>query len=146
MMTQIERGIYDSVLGAVRQGWNAVEQLIASELVVAVTPVTPATPVASATSAAQVRHVESAPPVPEAATARPAEDAGGLDGVEAVNLGAPEGYTIVRVLKNIPTFVGTDSHHYTLAKNDVVTLPDLHAKVLCKRRAVLPVAISSGSG
>ena len=146
MMTQIERGIYDSVLGAVRQGWNAVEQLIASEPVVAVTPVTPATPVASATSAAQVRHVESAPPVPEAATARPAEDAGGLDGVEAVNLGAPEGYTIVRVLKNIPTFVGTDSHHYTLAKNDVVTLPDLHAKVLCKRRAVLPVAISSGSG
>ena len=143
MMTQIERGIYDSVLGAVRQGWNAVEQLIAGEPVAAVAPTTP---VASTTSAAQVRYVEPAPPLPEETAARPAEDAGDLGAVETVNPGAPEGYTIVRVLKNIPTFVGTDSHHYTLAKNDVVTLPDLHAKVLCKRRAVLPVAISSGSG
>ncbi len=135
MMTPIERDIYDSVLGAVRQGWNAVEQVIAGELVAPVTPVT---------SVAQVRNVESAPPLPEEKAAEHDEDAGGLEGVETVNIGAPEGYTIVRVLKNIPTFVGTDSHHYTLAKNDVVTLPDLHAKVLCKRRAVLPVEINAG--
>lgn len=148
MMTQIERDIYDSVLGAVQQGCSAVEQLIAGEPVATGESITPttSTPVASVTSAAQVRHVESAPSATEEAAARPAEDAGEAGEVEAVNSGAPDGYTIVRVLKNIPTFVGTDSHHYTLAKNDVVTLPDLHAKVLCKRRAVLPVAISSGSG
>ncbi|HIE32002.1 MAG TPA: hypothetical protein EYP67_06450 [Methanosarcinales archaeon] len=130
MMTPIERDIYDSVLGAVRQGWNAVEQVIAGEPVTSVTSAKPAT---------QVGHVESGT-VPEEAASRPAEDAGE---VGAVNPGTPDGYTVVRVLKNIPTFVGTDGCHYTLAKNDVVTLPDLHAKVLCKRRAVSPVEIPS---
>lgn len=157
MMTRIERDIYDSVLGAVRQGWSAVEQAIAGESiemgesVTPITPVAPVTPVTPVTSAAHVPPAPPAPPVsspptPEAATARPAEDAGDLEGVETVKMGTPDGYTIVRVLKNIPTFVGTDSCHYTLAKNDVVTLPDLHATVLCKRRAVLPVEMSSVSG
>ena len=154
MMTQIERDIYDSVLGAVRQGWSAVEQVIAGESVATGASAAPITPAASVTPVTPVAHVQPAPPappvysppVPEAATARPAGDTGDLRGVETVDICAPDGYTIVRVLKNIPTFVGTDSHHYTLAKNDVVTLPDLHAKVLCKRRAVLPVEISSESG
>ncbi|MCK5108486.1 MAG: DNA replication complex GINS family protein [Methanosarcinales archaeon] len=157
MMTRIERDIYDSVLGAVRQGWSAVEQVIAGESVemgesvTPITPVAPVTPVTPVTSAAHVPPAPPAPPVstppaPEAATARPAEDTGNLEGVETVKMGTPDGYAIVRVLKSIPTFVGTDGHHYTLAKNDVVTLPDLHATVLCKRRAVLPVEMSSVSG
>ncbi|MEA1905494.1 MAG: hypothetical protein U9N12_00880 [Euryarchaeota archaeon] len=151
MMTQIERDIYDSVLGAVRQGWSAVEQAIAGEYVATGASVAPITPVATATPVTPVAHVpyvkpappSPSPPAPEAVTARPAEDVRDLEGVETVKIGTPDGYTIVRVLKNIPTFVGTDSCHYTLAKNDVVTLPDLHATVLCKRRAVLPVEISS---
>ena len=160
MMTQIEHGIYDSVLGAVRQGWSAVEQVIAGESVAtgaSVAPVTPvapvtsvpATPVTPVTSAAHVPPVESVTSVPEEVADRQSEDVGevgGVEGVEIVDSSAPDGYTIVRVLKNIPTFVGTDSCHYTLAKNDVVTLPDLHATVLCKRRAVLPVEMSSVPG
>jgi len=123
MMTRIERDIYDSVLGAVRQGWSAVEQAIAGESVemgesvTPITPVAPVTPVTPVTSAAHVPPVESVTSVPEEVADRPSE-----------------------------TFVGTDSCHYTLAKNDVVTLPDLHATVLCKRRAVLPVEMSSVSG
>ncbi|RZN42158.1 MAG: DNA replication complex GINS family protein [Methanosarcinales archaeon] len=157
MMTQVERDIYDSVLGAVRHGWVAVEQAIAGESVVMgasvapstpvahVTPVTPVTPV---TSAAQVPPVESAPSVPEAVTGSSEDEmvVGGVEGFGMVSSSAPDGYTIVRVLKNIPTFVGTDSCHYTLAKNDVVTLPDLHATVLCKRRAVLPVKMPGSPG
>jgi len=155
MMTRIERDIYDSVLGAVRQGWSAVEQAIAGESVemgesvTPITPVAPVTPVTPVTSAAHVPPVESVTSVPEEVVDRPSEDVGevgGVEGVEIADSSAPDGYTIVRVLKSIPTFVGTDSHHYTLAKNDVVTLPDLHATVLCKRRAVLPVEMSSVSG
>ncbi len=152
MMTRIERDIYDSVLGAVRQGWSAVEQAIAGESVemgesvTPITPVAPVTPVTPVTSAAHVPPVESVTSVPEEVADRQSEDAGDLKGVETVKMGTPDGYAIVRVLKNIPTFVGTDSCHYTLAKNDVVTLPDLHATVLCKRRAVLPVEMSSVSG
>ncbi|MEA1908581.1 MAG: hypothetical protein U9N43_06065 [Euryarchaeota archaeon] len=151
MMAQIERDIYDSVLGAVQQGWSAVEQAIAGEPVETGALVTPVAPVTPVTPVAHVPLVEPAPPVysppaPEAATDSPPIDAKDIKGVETANSGAPDGYTIVRVLKNIPTFVGTDSHHYTLAKNDVVTLPALHATVLCKRRAVLPVEMSSVSG
>ncbi len=155
MMTQIERDIYDSVLGAVRQGWSAIEQTIAGECVATgasvapITPVAPVTPVTSAAHVPPVESVESVTSVPEEVASRQSEDAGdvrGVERVETVNSSAPEGYTIVRVLKSIPTFVGTDSCHYTLAKNDVVTLPDLHAMVLCKRRAVLPVEMPSESG
>ncbi len=155
VMTQIERDIYDSVLGAVRHGWVAVEQAIAGESVVMgasvapITPVAPVTPVLPVTSAAQVPPVESVPSAPEAVAGRSSEDegvVGGVEGVGMVSSSAPDGYTIVRVLKNIPTFVGTDSCHYTLAKNDVVTLPDLHATVLCKRRVVLPVEMFRESG
>jgi len=154
MMTQIERDIYDSVLGAVRQGWSAIEQTIAGECVATgasvapITPVAPVTPVTSAAHVPPVESVESVTSVPEEVASRQSEDAGdvrGVERVETVNSSAPEGYTIVRVLKSIPTFVGTDSCHYTLAKNDVVTLPDLHAMVLCKRRAVLPVEMPSES-
>lgn len=155
MMTQIERDIYDSVLGAVRQGWSAIEQTIAGECVATgasvapITPVAPVTPVTSAAHVPPVESVESVTSVPEEVASRQSEDAGdvrGVERVETVNSSAPEGYTIVRVLKSIPTFVGTDSCHYTLAKNDVVTLPDLHAMVLCKRRAVLLVEMPSESG
>ncbi|MFQ6120348.1 MAG: hypothetical protein ACE5KE_10740 [Methanosarcinales archaeon] len=50
-------------------------------------------------------------------------------------------YLIVRVLKDIPTFLGVDGRHYTLFKEDVVAIPYINAKVLCKRRVALPIKI-----
>ena len=116
-MTPVERDIYHSVLAAVRQGWSEIAGMLAGK---------------------------SGPPTPEETPARIVEevsDAEQIEDVEVLGHGVLDDYTIVRVLKDIPTFMGADSHHYTLAKNDVVTLPNLNAKVLCKRRAVSPVAI-----
>ena len=116
-MTPVERDIYHSVLAAVRQGWSEIVGILAGK---------------------------SGPPTPEETPARIVEevsDAEQIEDVEVPGHGVLDDYTIVRVLKDIPTFMGADSHHYTLAKNDVVTLPNLNAKVLCKRRVVSPVAI-----
>lgn len=116
-MTPVERDIYHSVLAAVRQGWSEIAGMLAGK---------------------------SGPLTPEETPARIVEevsDAEQIEDVEVPGHGVLDDYTIVRVLKDIPTFMGADSHHYTLAKNDVVTLPNLNAKVLCKRRVVSPVAI-----
>ncbi|MEA1945409.1 MAG: hypothetical protein U9N07_08815 [Euryarchaeota archaeon] len=116
-MTPVERDIYHSVLAAVRQGWSAIVGMLTGE---------------------------SGPPTPEEIPARMVEEVSDVEHIEDVEVpghGVLDDYTIVRVLKDIPTFMGADSHHYTLAKNDVVTLPNLNAKVLCKRRVVSPVAI-----
>ncbi|KAF5412207.1 MAG: hypothetical protein U9N46_04135 [Euryarchaeota archaeon] len=135
-MTPIERDIYQSVLDAMRRGWSAIDGMLARESrppapVSGVQPVEKA--VLEEVTALAVENVRSASESDEV-------------GVEPVKPIEPvhrelSGFTVVRVLKDLPTFVGADSNHYTLAKNDVLTLPDLNASVLCKRRAVLPIAI-----
>jgi len=42
-------------------------------------------------------------------------------------------YVLVRILADIPTFVGLDGRHYKLSKEDVVALPEGNAKTLCNR-------------
>jgi DNA replication initiation complex subunit (GINS family) len=43
---------------------------------------------------------------------------------------------ITRVIKDIPSFVGTDAKSYTLKKNDVVSLPEDMQEMLSKRKVV----------
>ncbi|MDD1721674.1 MAG: hypothetical protein LUP95_06800 [Euryarchaeota archaeon] len=45
-------------------------------------------------------------------------------------------YIQVRVLSDIPTFVGLDTHNYSLQKDDVLFLPYANAQVLCERGLV----------
>ena len=40
---------------------------------------------------------------------------------------------IVRVLEDIPTFMGTDGRIYKIKKEDVIMLPKTNAEILCKR-------------
>jgi DNA replication factor GINS len=40
---------------------------------------------------------------------------------------------IVRVLEDIPTFMGTDGRIYKVRKEDVIMLPKTNAEILCKR-------------
>lgn len=40
---------------------------------------------------------------------------------------------IVRVLEDIPTFMGTDGRIYKVKKEDVIMLPKTNAEILCKR-------------
>jgi DNA replication factor GINS len=43
---------------------------------------------------------------------------------------------IIRVIKDIPNFVGTDEKKYTLKKNDIVSLPEDMKEMLLKRKVV----------
>ena len=51
-------------------------------------------------------------------------------------------YDIVRVLENIPTFMGTDGRIYKVGKEDVIMLPKTNAEILCNRG----VAMRFGAG
>ncbi|MCZ7399688.1 MAG: hypothetical protein O8C62_08445 [Candidatus Methanoperedens sp.] len=44
-------------------------------------------------------------------------------------------YIVVRLLKDIPTFVGVDGRNYTLAKEDIAVLSTVNAKALINRKA-----------
>lgn len=52
-----------------------------------------------------------------------------------------ENYTVVRVLRALPTFVGMDGRNYTLAKEDVVTVPVVNANALISRGAAVQINI-----
>ena len=124
-MTPTERSIYDSVLSAVRKGWHELDEMLAGE-----SDQPMAQPIVEDIRSEEhvVEHVEDALPANHESRDKLSD------------------YTVVRVLKDVTTFMGADSHHYTLAKNDVVMLPNINANVLCKRRVVLPVTIKQMKG
>ena len=47
---------------------------------------------------------------------------------------------IVRVLEDIPTFMGTDGRIYKIKKEDVIMLPKTNAEILCKRGVAVRVS------
>jgi len=50
-------------------------------------------------------------------------------------------FTVVRLLRNVPTFVGMDNRNYTLAKEDVVMVPTVNAKALITRKAAAQIVM-----
>lgn len=50
-------------------------------------------------------------------------------------------FTVVRILKDIPTFMGTDGRSYQLSEEDVVVLPKANAKALCDRRVAVTIKV-----
>lgn len=48
-------------------------------------------------------------------------------------------YVIVRILADIPTFVGLDGRNYKLSKEDVVELPEGNAETLCNRNLAIKI-------
>jgi len=50
--------------------------------------------------------------------------------------------TLVRVLANMDAFMGVDGRIYTLAKGDIVTLPERNAEVLVERNIALNMNLS----
>ncbi len=50
-------------------------------------------------------------------------------------------YIVVRLLKDIPTFVGADGRIYTLAKEDVAVLSAMNAKALINRNAAMQISV-----
>ena len=138
VMAPVERDMYDSVLVAVRKGWSDIERTVIGKSTLPATEdirseklIEPVGDVGE-----RVKDISEARcDVAIAHITHEDHDNGNLSD-----------YTVVRVLKDVPTFMGADSYHYTLAKNDVVMLPNLNANVLCKRRVVLPVTIKQTKG
>ncbi len=50
-----------------------------------------------------------------------------------------EDLMMVKVLKDIPRFVGVDGRHYHLSGEDVVVLPKANALVLCNKNVAIPM-------
>jgi DNA replication factor GINS len=50
-------------------------------------------------------------------------------------------YIVVRLLKDIPTFVGVDARNYTLAKEDIAVLSAVNAKALINRKAAIQITV-----
>ena len=57
-----------------------------------------------------------------------------------------ESTRIVRVLEDLPEFVGTDSKTYTLHKQDVLCLPESMVPLLCKRGIIQEIVVTSNGG
>jgi DNA replication factor GINS len=51
-------------------------------------------------------------------------------------------YIVVRLLKDIPTFVGVDGRNYTLAKEEVAVLSTVNAKALINRKAAIQIMVN----
>lgn len=50
-------------------------------------------------------------------------------------------YTVVRLLRDVPTFVGMDNRNYTLTKEDVALIPAVNAQVLISKRAAVKIPV-----
>ncbi len=55
-----------------------------------------------------------------------------------------EDLMMVKVLKNIPQFVGVDGRHYHLSSEDVVVLPKANALVLCNKNVAISLQNQQG--
>jgi DNA replication factor GINS len=52
-------------------------------------------------------------------------------------------FKTVRVLEDIPVFVGADGRNYQLSKEDLIVLPKANSKILCDHHVAIPVKIGS---
>jgi DNA replication factor GINS len=61
-----------------------------------------------------------------------------------VSVDAGEGLMMVKVLKDVPRFVGVDGRQYQLSSEDVVVLPKANALVLCNKNVAMPLQNNEG--
>lgn len=61
----------------------------------------------------------------------------GQEGKKDIN----KDYLVVRLLKDIPTFVGFDGCNYSLAKEDLAVLPTVNAKALIGKNAAVQIQV-----
>lgn len=68
--------------------------------------------------------------------------------VTAITPAAPknlaEDYIVVRILANVPTFVGMDQKNYTLSREDIATVPSVNAMALISRKAAVKIGMGAG--
>ncbi|MDI9633667.1 MAG: hypothetical protein QFX32_06375 [Methanolinea sp.] len=91
--------------------------------------------VVQALATARCRLLEQAAP-------RPSPAAPGTPGATAVPAPAQHAavpFVVSRVLRDVEPFMGVDGRIYDLKREDIVTLPERNAEVLCERNIVLNI-------
>lgn len=71
---------------------------------------------------------------------------GGKMGIEPDKSNINEKYVVVRILKDLPTFIGVDGRNYTVNAEEIVVLPQLNATGLIKRNAAKLIAGQENPG
>jgi DNA replication factor GINS len=82
----------------------------------------------------------------EASMGVPVIAVGGETGAKPDKNNINEGYVVVRILKDLPTFTGADGRNYTVSAEEVVVLPQLNATGLVKRNAAKLIAGQESPG
>lgn len=121
-MLPAERVLFDEVVHAIHQCRNS---LIGSF------------PAATEVAGDGERDEQADETVPDRPPAAETQESGDAD--------APAGewgYAIVRILEEVEPFLGVDGRVYNLTKEDIVTLPESNAQVLCGRDIALNIRLS----
>jgi DNA replication factor GINS len=116
----LEKGLYDILFSSLVK-WRK-EQL----------QIEPAAPVKAAPVKAAPVKAAPAKAAPETVIVKPPA---------AANIQMKD-YIVVRMLRDIPTFVGADLRNYTLGKEDVATLPALNALAMISKKAAVQIQIN----
>ena len=121
-----EKAVFDALVAALEQGRGAILE-----------PALGAAPRAAPAKNILGGITTKEQPIENAAATGPAASA--TDGADA-----DAGVMTVKVLKDIPRFVGVDGRLYQLSGEDVVVLPRANAVVLCDKNVAIPLHNPSG--
>lgn len=122
-LTVAEKSIFDGLVAALERG--------RAEILLPALEVSP-----RATLAKNILGGITTKEQPIENTAAPSMDAGGINADAEV--------MTVKVLKDIPRFVGVDGRQYQLSGEDVVVLPKANALVLCNKNIAIPLQNPQG--
>lgn len=90
--------------------------------------------IVQALAMARCRLLEQATPRPSPALATP-----GASGIPSPAQHGAVTFVLARVLQDMEPFMGVDGRIYDLKREDIVTLPERNAEVLCERNIVLNI-------
>lgn len=122
-LTVAEKSIFDGLVAALERG--------RAEILLPALEVSP-----RATLAKNILGGITTKEQPIENTAAPSRGAGGINADAEV--------MTVKVLKDIPRFVGVDGRQYQLSGEDVVVLPKANALVLCNKNIAIPLQNPQG--
>ncbi|MDD1701683.1 MAG: hypothetical protein LUQ31_01715 [Methanoregula sp.] len=143
-----ERRMFDQITAGIEQCQNTLLKNEKQPLVPPPAPVTVVPPVPNTETAAVVPAAaateddwEAAYEDASAAAGEKEQPAAAVPSPPSVSPSLTPPYLLVRVLADMDTFMGVDGRIYSLAKGDIVTLPERNATVLSDRNIVLAITL-----
>lgn len=138
-LTEYEAEIFDGVQKTIEAGRRKILGTIVSQ------PQTDRRP--EKTEAAQQRGMAGPEAAPGSRTAPgPPEKGEPRKAMPQKSEMPPPEFLIVRTMRDIPVFAGTDGRTYGVASGEVIMLPRANVEALCKRGAAAVVNVKTGEG